>query len=96
MAGETIKLAEFATELKYEDMPAAVRQRARDSITDTFAVMAFGHDFPWSRMIIDYARKMGSGGKSRILGDGDAPVVAPFAALCNGSLAHALGGKYCR
>jgi 2-methylcitrate dehydratase PrpD len=32
---------------------------------------------------------MGSGGSSRILGDGDIPVKAPFAALANGSLAHA-------
>jgi 2-methylcitrate dehydratase PrpD len=66
-----------------------VLQRARDYIADTLAVMIFGRDLPWSRMIIAYARAMGSGGKSRIMGDGAAPVKAPFAALANGSLAHA-------
>ena len=89
MSDETVKLAEFAVGLGFDDIPDVVKNRARDSIADTIATMAFGADFPWSRMIIDYARAMGSGGNSRIMGDGDAPVQAPFAALANGSLAHA-------
>lgn len=89
MTDETLKLAEFAVNLRYDDIPDAVRQRARDSIADTLATMAFGSALPWSRIIIDYARRMGAGGKSRIMGDGDAPVMAPFAALANGALAHA-------
>lgn len=89
MSNETVTLANFAAGLRYDDIPEAVKRRARDYIADTIAVMVFGRDLPWSRIIIDYARAMGSGGKSRILGDGAAPVQAPFAALANGSLAHA-------
>jgi len=89
MANETVKLAEFAAGLDYDDIPASVKQRAKDAITDTVAATIFGCNLPWSRIIIDYARRMGSGGQSRILGDGDAPVLAPFAALANGALAHA-------
>ena len=89
MTNETVRLAEFAVGLDYDDVPASVKQRAKDSIADTIATMVFGRDLPWSRMIIDYARRIGSGGRSRILGDGDAPVIAPFAALANGALAHA-------
>jgi 2-methylcitrate dehydratase PrpD len=89
MTDETLKLAEFAAGLRYDDIPDAVKQRARDSIADTVATMVFGRDLPWSRIVIDYARRMGEGGKSRIMGDGDAPVTAPFAALANGALAHA-------
>jgi 2-methylcitrate dehydratase PrpD len=89
MTDETVKLAEFAVGLRYDDIPDAVKQRARDSIADTIATMVFGRDLPWSRIVIDYARRMGSGGKSHIMGDGDAPVMAPFAALANGALAHA-------
>ena len=89
MTDETVGLARYAAELKYEDIPAPIRQRARDSITDTVATMVFGRDFPWSRMITDYARRMGGGGNSRILGDGDAPVKEPYAALANGAYAHA-------
>ncbi|MGE0650910.1 MAG: MmgE/PrpD family protein [Alphaproteobacteria bacterium] len=89
MTGDTVKLAEFAVGLDYDEIPEAVKTRARDSIADTVGTMIFGADLPWSRMIIDYARAMGEGGKSRIMGDGDRPVRAPFAALANGALAHA-------
>ena len=89
MANETVTLAEFAVGLDHDGVPASVKQRAKDSIADTIATTVFGREFPWSRIVIDYARRMGSGGSSRILGDGDAPVMAPFAALANGALAHA-------
>jgi 2-methylcitrate dehydratase PrpD len=89
MADETVRLAEFAVDLDYDDFPTSIKQRAKDSIADTIATMVFGRDFTWSRIIIEYARRMGSGGNSRILGDGNEPVMAPFAALANGALAHA-------
>ncbi len=89
MSNETLTLAEFATGLRYDDIPDAVKQRARDSIADTIATQVFGRDLPWSKLVIDYARRMGAGGKSHIMGDGAAPVMAPFAALANGALAHA-------
>lgn len=89
MANETVDLARFAAGLKYEDIPPAVIQRAKDAFADSVATIVFGRDLPWSRMIIDYARKMGSGGNSAILGDGPEGVRAPFAALSNGALAHA-------
>lgn len=89
MSEETVKLAEFAVGLGFDDIPDDVKSRAKDSLADTIATMVFGRDLPWSAMVVDYARRMGSGGNSRILGDGDAPVMAPFAALANGALAHA-------
>jgi 2-methylcitrate dehydratase PrpD len=89
MSGETIRLAEFASQLRFEDVPAPVVQRAKDSITDTVATIVFGRSLPWSKIIASYARRMGDGGRSRILGDGDGTVTAPYAALANGALAHA-------
>lgn len=89
MSGETIRLAEFASQLRFEDIPAPVLQRAKDSIADTIATIVFGRSLPWSNIIVAHARRMGSGGRSRILGDGEAPVTAPYAALANGALAHA-------
>ena len=89
MSGETIRLAQFASRLRFEDLPAPAIQRAKDSIIDTIATIAFGRCLPWSAMIVAYARRMGDGGRSRILGDGERPVVAPCAALDNGALAHA-------
>ena len=89
MSGETIRLAEFASQLRFEDLPAPVIQRAKDSIADTIATIVFGRSLPWSSIVVAHARRVGSGGRSRILGDGDKTVTAPYAALANGALAHA-------
>src|SRR5215472_16897837 len=89
MANETVQLAEYAAALKYDDLPPAVVQRAKDCIADTVAVVLFGYDLPWSRIIVDYAKRNGAGGRSRILGAGEVPVHAPAAALANGAIAHA-------
>src|SRR5215468_4320460 len=89
MSSETIRLAEFSSRLRLEDVPAPVIQRARDSVADTIATIVFGRSLPWSSIIVAYARRMGEGGRSHILGDGEKPVTAPYAALANGALAHA-------
>jgi len=89
MANETVELAEYAARLRYEDLPPPVIQRAKDCIADTVATILFGFDLPWSRIVVDYAKRNGAGGRSRILGAGDVPLHAPSAALANGALAHA-------
>jgi 2-methylcitrate dehydratase PrpD len=88
MAQETVRLAEYAAELRYEDMPAAVVHQAKECIIDTVAAAICGAALPWSRIIIDYAERTGPGGSSHILGRGSS-VQAPAAALANGALAHA-------
>jgi len=88
MVGETIRLAEYAAGLRYEDLPKEVIAAAKDAIIDTMAACVCGSALPWSRIIIDYAERTGPGGASRILGRGTA-VQAPAAALANGALAHA-------
>lgn len=88
MAHETVRLAEYAAGLRYEDLPAPVVQQAKACIIDTVAASICGSTLPWSRIVIDYAERTGPGGKSHILGRGSA-VQAPAAALANGALAHA-------
>src|SRR5213592_4148634 len=88
MVGETIRLAEYAAGLRYEDLPTEVIAAAKDAIIDTIAACICGAALPWSRIVIDYAERTGPGGASRILGRGTA-VQAPAAALANGALAHA-------
>src|SRR6202045_1732273 len=89
MAHETVRLAEYATALRYEDLPAPVVQQAKDCIIDTVAAGICGSALPWSRIVIDYAERTGPGGKCRILGRGGRSVQAPAAAPANGALAHA-------
>src|SRR5688572_13935041 len=81
-------LAEFATNLTFDKIPAAVVERAKSGIIDSIAATAFGADFPWSRVIIDYARKISSPGKASVWGTAFR-LQAPCAALANGALAHA-------
>lgn len=85
---ETVILADYAARLRYEDIPSAALDRARNTICDTVGAIIFGYDLPWSRMIADYAISYGAGGRSRILGRGTGPVQPPMAALVNGALAH--------
>src|SRR5213593_4552705 len=86
MANETVRLAEYAASLRYDDLPGEAVAAARDCIIDTVAACICGSALPWSRIVIDYAERTGPGGTSHILGRGSA-VQAP--ALANGALAHA-------
>ena len=89
MAQETVRLAEYAAALRYQDLPAEVVQRAKECIIDTVAAIICGAALPWSRIVAEYARRTGPGGKSNILGAGGPAIQAPAAALANGALAHA-------
>ena len=87
-AGATTTLASYGAGLRYEDIPAASVQRARDCITDAVATIIYGADLPWSRIIIGYART-GGAGRSQILGAGPGAVQPAMAALAQGAMAHA-------
>ena len=89
MAQETVRLAEYAAALRYEDLPAEIVRRAKECIADTVAAIICGSALPWSRIVIRYTERTGPGGKSRILGNRGAAVQANAAALANGALAHA-------
>lgn len=82
-------LARFAAGLRYRDIPSSVVERAKDCIIDTFAACTFGSQFPWSRIVADYAARYGAGGPCNILGVRGTTVHAPYAALANGVFAHA-------
>src|SRR5882757_3156520 len=86
---ETERLAAYAAALRYEDLPPAVLQRAKDCIVDAVATISYGAELPWSKMVIAYAQRYGAGGQSTILGTGGLKVNAPAAALANGALGHA-------
>jgi 2-methylcitrate dehydratase PrpD len=87
-AGQTTRLAEYAVGLRYVEIPAEVLQRVKDCIADTVGTILFGSQFPWSKMIIAQARRIGTVGNCAILGTG-ARVCAPAAALAHGAMTHA-------
>ena len=51
---QTKALAEYAVGLTFEDLPADVRNLARDCVQDTIGIGIFGAQMPWSRIITDY------------------------------------------
>jgi 2-methylcitrate dehydratase PrpD len=81
-------LAEFATKLQYDSIPADVIGRAKACVIDTVGACTYGSTLPWSKIVIGYADQYGRGGQSSILGT-SLKVHAPLAALANGALAHA-------
>ena len=87
--GFTTRLAQYAAALRYEDIPAEVKLRIKNTIIDTVAVILYGGQLPWSQMVIAHAKRTGPGGKSAILGGGGVKVQAPSAALAHGTMAHA-------
>ncbi len=89
MTQETVRLAEYAAALRYEDIPEGIVRRAKECIADTLAAIVCGAALPWSRIVIRYAERTGPGGSCHILGSGGPAVTAPSAALANGALAHA-------
>src|SRR5215475_2350830 len=65
---ETERLAAYAARLRYEELPPAVVQRAKDCICDTVGAIVYGAELPWSKMIIAQARRTSATGRSSILG----------------------------
>ena len=87
MAGETKTLAEFATALRYEDIPAPAVAIAKACIIDTVGVVLFGSTLPWSKIVADYVHHTGNGA-STVLGSAFRRASAPGAAFANGAFAH--------
>jgi 2-methylcitrate dehydratase PrpD len=81
-------LAEFAVGLTYDQIPPEVVERAKDCVIDTAAACIFGAELPWSRIVIEFAKRNSAPGECSVLGT-PAKVRAPFACLANGATAHA-------
>ena len=68
MAHETVRLAEYAAALRYQDLPAEVVQRAKECIADTVAAIICGSALPWSRIVIRYAERTGRPANVGVIG----------------------------
>jgi 2-methylcitrate dehydratase PrpD len=81
-------LANYATGLKFEQIPQEVVERAKDGIIDTVAACVLGSRMPWTQTVIEYAKRNSAPGGSNVLGT-PIKVRAPFACLSNGAAVHA-------
>jgi 2-methylcitrate dehydratase PrpD len=87
MATAAARLAEFAAELRFDDIPELDRLRARQCLIDTVGVSLLGARLPWGRMLSAYAHRYGGAATSTLIGESH-KVSAPMAALANGVYAH--------
>jgi 2-methylcitrate dehydratase PrpD len=85
----TAQLAEFVTKSRPEDCPEAAREVARRAILDCLGVMLAGSGEPAARILQHVARAEGGAPLATVVGTGRR-TGAVWAALCNGTAAHAL------
>jgi 2-methylcitrate dehydratase PrpD len=89
LADLTRALAERAIALRYDELPAPVRDLAEQCILDYLGVAIAGSQDPLVRILLDEMAEAGGSPQSSIIGHSvRLPVVS--AALVNGSAAHAL------
>jgi len=81
-------LSRFALDLRYDQIPADVLERARSCIIDTVGAAWYGSRLPWSRIAFDFARENSAPGRSGVIGT-SARLRPSFAAMANGAFAHA-------
>jgi 2-methylcitrate dehydratase PrpD len=84
----TRRLARFALELNYRQIPAAVIDRAKSCILDTLAVCLYGSTKPWSKTVSEFVRDSALRGRSTVVGESWMAQPAQ-ATLANGTMAHA-------
>lgn len=84
-----LSIARFAAALRYEDIPAAVRERARIQILDGLGVGFASNAYPFAEKAMAGLRALGGEGDCTVLGRRERLPVRD-AALANGILIHGL------
>lgn len=84
---ETRELAKFVADLKYEQLPKEVIERAKDLILDQFGVELASSTQRWSKAAYRYARDMGGKAEAIVVNYGD-KLPAASAAFVNGTFGH--------
>jgi 2-methylcitrate dehydratase PrpD len=85
----TDKVSHFVAQTAAKDIPQDAKDLARLGIADFIGVALAGSKEEQSRIVVDYARKMGGLGKASIIGN-DFETSPYLAALVNGTIGHAL------
>ena len=82
--GPTGRLACWLADLRLDDIPQEVRERAKYLTLDGLACAIVGAQLPWSRTAVDAVSRLEGAGNSTLIGWGR-KISAPAAALLNGT-----------
>lgn len=85
----TRRLAEFAVETRYHDLPVEVVEKGKERILDTLGCMIAGCTEGLASLMLKYVEETGGRPEATIVGFGHKTNIAK-AALVNGTLGHAL------
>lgn len=85
----TRKLAEFAVETRYRDLPTEVVEKGKERVLDTLGCMVAGCTEALAPILLKYAEEAGGRPEATIVGFGHKSNVSNVA-LVNGTLGHAL------
>jgi 2-methylcitrate dehydratase PrpD len=88
-SSEARRIATFALGLQLSDIPAAVRETAKEHFLDAFGTAIAASGFDFGRVTLEGVRGLGSADEATAIGSG-VRLPAPSAALVNGVLAHGL------
>lgn len=80
----TRAIAEFVSRLRYEHIPAAVRERIKLLILDSLGCAIYGAALPWCRILRDTLAKLDATRSTSVWGSA-ARLSSPHAALVNGT-----------
>lgn len=86
----TRDVAEFAASLDYSQLPANARTIARRCLLDGVGVAMAGTGQPVMKPVKGLLARLSGTPDSRVIGDADLRVPAPYAALWNGTAGHAM------
>ncbi|WP_210496643.1 MmgE/PrpD family protein [Microvirga antarctica] len=86
-AEQTLELATFAANLRYDDLPVDVVAKAKACILDALGCCLAGVTQPWTRHLIDFVEEEGGHPRSRIIGTSLRTSVAQ-AALVGSTAGH--------
>jgi len=87
-AGATAQLAEFASALRFGDLPAEVVAHAKLCLLDTLGCGLYGSTLPWVAILRETIATVDDGRRAGLWGSGGGASV-PNAALINGTAVHA-------
>ncbi len=87
MSNETVKLADFCSRLRFEQLPEAVVEKAKDHLLDTLGCAIAGRPMESSRPVIGLVRSMGGREEALVIGEALRVPMAQ-AAFANGTMAH--------
>lgn len=86
--GPTARLATFAAQLRFADIPPAVLEHVKLALVDLFGCALYGATLPWTKLAHRYVMSEQAGPAATLWGT-NLRTSASLAALANGTAAHA-------